>query len=269
MLGIGQDARLASRDPPHPEIAMRRKHGHPPRRRTRFVGAVPTGSASSARSTPVLLVLALAVGCGGDREATESPEAPDQTGPIPTEGVPAPEDIFLENLAFHCGSAFPGGLELTPEGDAMLTGTEELLVHFRDCEPGEVRIPFHVEVEATGSWDRSRTWYVMRRDEGLELRHDHREPDGTESTRTWYGGFSMAGGTATRQDFASPERTRAAGVPVGWRIEIEPGRSYRYGTTYDGEYDWMIEFDLSSPVRGEIPGAWGAETPPSRNPGPP
>jgi hypothetical protein len=237
---------------------MPRQHDRsPPPRHTR--GAVRRGG-----PTPfafAALALALAAGCGAEQERD-----PDQ-GTM--EAAAVPEDIFLDNLAFHCGSAFPGGLVLTPEGDAMLTGTEELLVHFRDCQPGEVRIPFHVEVEATGEWNRSRTWYVMRVDEGLELRHDHREPDGSESTRTWYGGVSTMGGTATRQDFASPERTAAAGVPVGWRIEIEPGNFYRYGTTYDGDYDWMIEFDLSRPVSGEIPGAWGAETPPSRIPGPP
>jgi hypothetical protein len=204
----------------------------------------------------------LAVGCGG--EATPDPEpAP------PPVSAEAPQAAFLANLAAPCGQAFPGRLQLTPEGDAMLTGTEELLVHFRDCEPGEVRIPFHVEVEATGEWDRSRTWYVMAVDGGLELRHDHREPDGSESTRTWYGGFTLDQGTSSRQDFRSPERTAAAGVPVGWRIEIEPGVHYRYGTTLDGDYDWMIEFDLSRPVDGPIPPVWGASDPPSRIPGPP
>lgn len=148
----------------------------------------------------------------------------------------------------------------------MLTGSEDLLVHFRECDAGEVRIPFHVEVEATGEWNRSRTWYVMTAADGLELRHDHRERDGSESTSTWYGGFTLAEGTATRQDFSSPERTAAAGVPVGWRIEIGPDAFFRYGTTYAGDYDWMIEFDLSSPVDGVIPEAWGARDAPSRFP---
>lgn len=212
-----------------------------------------TSPAGRRRSLWAALLLApLGVAACGEEGATEDPQA-----------------AFLANLAAPCGQAFPGRLALTPEGDAMLTGTEELLVHFRDCEPGEVRIPFHVEVEATGEWDRSRTWYVMDVEGGLELRHDHREPDGSESTRTWYGGFTLDQGTATRQDFASPERTAAAGVPVGWRIEIEPGVHYRYGTTLDGDYDWMIAFDLSRPVDGPIPEAWGAADPPSRIPGPP
>lgn len=175
----------------------------------------------------------------------------------------------MANLARPCGEAFEGRLALEPPGDDMLTGTERLLVHFRDCSPDEVRIPFHVEIEGERRWDRSRTWYVIRHDDRLELRHDHRRPDGSESNRTWYGGFTEGGGTAHRQDFLSPERSQAAGVPVGWRIEIEPGRRYAYGTTYDGDYDWRVEFDLARPTAGATPLPWGAEREPTRSPGPP
>jgi hypothetical protein len=239
--------------------------------------SVTPGSCRVRRIALLLAVLSLA--CGGDSrpgDASGRPgdasARPGNAGATPRPGAAGdvgPQVAFLENLSAHCGQAFLGRLALTPEGDAMLTGTEDLLVHFRDCEPHEVRIPFHVEVEATGQWNRSRTWYVMAVGQGLELRHDHREPDGAESTRTWYGGFTRTHGTATRQDFLSPERTAAAGVPVGWRIEIDPGAYYRYGTTYDGEFDWMIEFDLSRAVGGDIPAAWGAHDPPSRVPGPP
>ncbi len=216
------------------------------------------------------MVLIFLLGGCGEAEAPDGEPAPSADGPGEASlEIAEAHRAFMENLAVPCGEAFPGGLVFEPEGDEMLTGTEELLVHFRSCEPHEVQIPFHVEVEATGEWDRSRTWYVMVVDGGLELRHDHRMADGSEDTRTWYGGFSVGEGSATRQDFASPERTEAAGVPVGWRIEIEPGHHYRYGTTWDGEYDWLIEFDLSEAISGEIPPAWGWESPPSRVPGPP
>lgn len=214
------------------------------------------------RALAIILALAV-VGCGGDPPPPDDTAADDLVGPAESQLA------FLDNLSVHCGEAFPGRLAVAPEGDGMLTGTEELLVHFRDCEPGEVRIPFHVEVEETDSWDSSRTWYVMEVPQGLELRHDHREEDGSEDDRTWYGGFSMDAGTPNRQDFSSPERTEAAGVPVGWRIEIEPGVAYRYGTTREGEFTWMVEFDLSEPIDGEIPHAWGYDEPPSRIPGPP
>jgi len=216
------------------------------------------------RSLVWVLALALTA-CGGSDSEVQPPEAEVLHDDLHGE----PTRAFLANLSAACGQAFEGRLELTPDGDTMLTGTETLLVHFRDCLDTEVRIPFHIEIEETGEWNRSRTWYVMQIEGGLELRHDHREPDGSESRRTWYGGVTLEPGTATRQDFRSPERTLAAGVPVGWRIEIEPGVAYRYGTTLDGEYDWMISFDLSRPVQGPIPHAWGHTAPPSRIPGPP
>ncbi|MCC5885697.1 MAG: hypothetical protein JJT88_04605 [Gammaproteobacteria bacterium] len=204
---------------------------------------------------PMLLMAASGCGTGEDSAASTAEQSP-QSG-------------FLAALSTHCGQAFPGRLILEPEGDTMLSGSELLLVHFRDCETDEVRIPFHIEDEGAGTWDSSRTWYVMHSNDDLELRHDHREADGSEDSRTWYGGLARGEGTATQQDFASPERTAAAGVAVGWRIEIEPGVHYRYGTTYDGAYDWMIEFDLSEPYGHDIPAAWGADQPPSRIPGPP
>jgi hypothetical protein len=58
-------------------------------------------------------------------------------------------------------------------------------------------------------------------------------------------------------------------VPVGWRIEIEPGRRYAYGTTHDGDYDWRVEFDLGRSVPHPAPLPWGADREPTRSPGPP
>lgn len=200
--------------------------------------------------------------------ACAAPHAAATHPSLEIEAAPAPRDVFWENLQRQCGEAFSGRLTLEPPGDGMLTGTEELVVHFRACEEEEVRVPFHIEKEVEGIWDRSRTWVFMRHREGLELRHDHRRPDGTEDRRTWYGGFTAGEGTAHRQDFASPERTARAGVPVGWRVEIVPGERYTYGTTHDGDYDWRIDFDLSRPI-AEPPPPWGHRIPPTRRPGPP
>ena len=215
-----------------------------------------------ARSVvPALLAAAVMAACGEADGVSDYASA--------RNGAADPQAEFMANLGHHCGEAFPGRLALEPEDDTMLTGTEELLVHFRDCDDDEVRIPFHVEVEDEGRWDRSRTWYLIRHEDRLELRHDHRNPDGSESTRTWYGGFTATEGTAIRQNFVSPERTEAAGVPVGWRIEIEPENRYAYGTTLDGEYDWQVTFDLSEPIDGPAPMPWGHDREPSREPGPP
>jgi hypothetical protein len=200
---------------------------------------------------PTLALFLLAAAClPGERDDAEREDLI---------GVDSPAEAFLGNLATHCDQAYPGGLTLEPPGDDMLTGTEELVVHFRECGPDTIRIPFHVEVEETGSWDRSRTWILTRAPgDRLELRHDHRESDGTPSERTMYGGFSETPGTANRQDFVSVERTEESGYPRGWRIEIVPGERYTYGTTRRGEWSWRVDFDLTRPI-DPPPAPWGHE----------
>jgi hypothetical protein len=235
---------------------MRRRGGLVRPKRSTIMPA----NAGFAGTTLLVTVLLTGCGDGADRDGSDTS---DLASAADTHAA------FMANLAVHCGGHFPGRLTLAPEGDTMLTGTELLLVHFLECDADEVRIPFHIETGAGNGGDRSRTWHVIRHDDRLELRHDHREPDGAESTRTWYGGFTESDGTATHQDFVSPERTAAAGSPVGWRIEIEPGVRYVYGTTRDGEYTWRIEFDLSRPHTEPVPPRWGHDRDPSRIPGPP
>jgi hypothetical protein len=209
-------------------------------------GTRPRGASAAA----LTLVAAVVLACQGDDGAAIRAE-------------------LMANLGYHCGEAFPGWLTLEPPGDEMLTGHEQLAIQFRDCSRHEVRIPFHVEIEDQQRWDRSRTWFIIRHPDRLELRHDHRHEDGSEATRTWYGGFSAGAGTPHRHDFLSPERSQAAGVPVGWRIEIVPGHRFAYGTTYDGEFDWRVEFDLAQALDPPPPLPWGYDREPSRVPGPP
>lgn len=203
--------------------------------------------------TGLVCLSALLLGCG--QQAPE--DAPGADMPAVEVAEVSPAEAFLDNLAAHCGSAFRGGLTLEPPGDDMLTGTEALIVHFRECGPDTVRIPFHIEIEETGSWDRSRTWILTPAPgERLELRHDHREPDGTPSERTMYGGFTETPGTPERQDFVSVQRTEESGYARGWRIEIVPGERYTYGTTRRGEWSWRVDFDLTEPVDPPPP-PWG------------
>lgn len=172
--------------------------------------------------------------------------------------VPAasPQEAFWGNLAAHCGRAFAGGLTLEPPGDEMLTGTETLLVHFRGCGGDTLRIPFHIEKEAEGSWDRSRTWVFIRTAAGLELRHDHRHADGSPDETTWYGGHTADAGTANRQEFVFAERRAADGAVLGWRVEVVPGERYTYGTIRGGAWTWRVDFDLSRAVEPP-PAPWG------------
>lgn len=168
-------------------------------------------------------------------------------------------ELFFQALAQHCGHAYSGGLTLEPEGDDMLTGTEQLIVHFRECDDKQLKLPFHIELEAEQSWDRSRTWVISKHDDGLELRHDHRKPDGSDDSNTMYGGFSVGEGLAVLQQFQSIPRTEESGYFRGWRIEIEPGVRYTYGTVRGDGWSWRIDFDLSQPLSELPPAPWGHE----------
>jgi hypothetical protein len=193
------------------------------------------------------------------------PEAPADTpadhAEITDPELPDPEiiDGYWANLSHHCGQAFPGGLTLEPPGDPMLEGNELLVVHFRVCEEDELQVPFHIE-QMDGEWDRSRTWIFRRTDdERIELRHDHRTPDGSEDENTWYGAWTMGEGTPTRQEFIIQDREYPDGSTRGWRIIIEPGERYVYGTIRNGEWTWRVDFDLSEPLDEPPPPAWGYE----------
>jgi hypothetical protein len=208
----------------------------------------------AARAAPAAAFVACATflgSCAPDEHAVD-----DAAAVIQASAGLAPQQRFWENLSHHCGEAFAGRLTLEPPGDDMLTGTEELIVHFRTCTADRVEAPFHIEVEDTGEWDRSRTWIFTRGRDGLELRHDHRHEDGSEHEQNFYGGRTRDEGTANRQEFILAERTAPDGSPLGWRVEIEPGARYTYGTIRGGEWTWRVDFDLSRAVPPP-PAQWG------------
>lgn len=206
------------------------------------------------------LVLAVLVGCV--EPEGDPPEAQmEGIGADRPEGEP-PVDAYWANLSAHCGQAFPGSLTLEPEGDEMLEGDELLVVHFDVCNEDEIRLPFHIQ-QMDGEWDRSRTWiFRPDGDGGIELRHDHRLEDGSEDDVTWYGGFTQDEGSATTQEFVVEAQhgvEEPEGPLRGWRIIIEPGERYVYGTIRDGEWTWRVDFDLTEPTDEVPPPAWGYE----------
>lgn len=206
-------------------------------------------------SIPLLTagLLIVASACG--------PEQPGTTGePSSDAAVEASaKEQYWANLSEPCGQAFPGQLERAPEGSTMLEGEELLVVYFDVCDPDEIRLPFHIE-QLDGEWDRSRTWIFRRTGDGrIELRHDHRLEDGSEDDVTWYGAYTVAEGTATTQEFIREDREFEDGATRGWRVIIEPGERYVYGTIRDGEWSWRVDFDLSEPMDELPPPAWGYE----------
>jgi hypothetical protein len=175
---------------------------------------------------------------------------------------PTAQQAFWDNLRAHCGAAFAGGRTVARPGDDMLTGGELLIAHFRECGDEVIKIPFHIEQPAAdgaaAAWDRSRTWVFTRHADRLEIRHDHRLPDGTEDEHTWYGGFSESAGTATVQEFIYHGRQDPSGLRLGWRIEIHPADRFVYGTIRGDQWTWCVEFDLSRAVMPP-PAPWGHE----------
>ena len=151
----------------------------------------------------LLLTTFLFMSCGQPENQNPQMEA--------TIEPPQPYEQYFDALAVQCGNAYPGVLTLEPPGDGMLTGTELLIVHFRECDEHRLKIPFHIELEEDEDWDRSRTWIFTRHEDGLEIRHDHRKRDGSEDDVTMYGGFSVGEGTAIRQEFKSVESTEETG----------------------------------------------------------
>jgi len=215
-----------------------------------------------------LLISLMLLSCNDDRPVPDPATDPDPLADPQEPGLPEYEataespdarDVFFQRLIEHCGEAYPGGLTLEPEGDDMLTGTELLIAHFRECDEHQVRIPFHIELEEEQDWDRSRTWIFTRHEDRLELRHDHRKRDGSPDDVTMYGGYSVGEGTPVRQEFKSVARTEESGYFRGWRIEIVPGERYTYGTIRDTSWSWRVDFDLSEPMDELPPPPWGHE----------
>jgi len=160
-----------------------------------------------------------------------------------------PADAFFARLQALCGHGFAGRLVSTEPADAAFAG-KPLFMRVEACTASEVRIPFSV------GEDRSRTWIVTRTAAGLRLKHDHRHVDGTEDVLSRYGGDTLGGGSARRQDFPADAFSRAlfqqrgnpASVDNVWAMEIEPGRTFAYELRRPGRH-FRVEFDLGRPVK--------------------
>jgi len=189
---------------------------------------------------------------------TAPAEAPAADAPATTA-----QDAFFDNLAALCGNAYAGEVEVDrPEspGNNAFAG-QELVMHVRECNDEEIRIPFHV------GEDRSRTWIVTRTDDGLRLKHDHRLEDGSDDPVTMYGGDTASEGTANRQEFPvdtfSQEMFTREGMQVSntnvWAIDVEPGGHYTYELARtDQNRLFRVRFDLTNPIEAP-PAPWGHE----------
>lgn len=199
------------------------------------------------RSLLLLSAVLLVSACGTDTAPDADSDVVTLTG----------YDLFWDNLMQQCGEAFEGTVTKKPEGDTQLSEDAELIVHFRECSGDELRLPLHVLEGDMDDWNRSRTWVITPHEEGLELRHDHRTPDGTTEDNTGYGAVTLGDTDGTTAEFIGSGRD-GEGPQTGWRIEIEPGERFTYGTIRNGNWRYRLDFDLTEPI-DPPPAPWGFE----------
>jgi hypothetical protein len=164
----------------------------------------------------------------------------------------APADAFMQRIAAYCGQAFAGRVVADePQQDDSAFAGKALIMHVRECNGSELRIPFHV------GEDRSRTWVLTRTATGLRLKHDHRHADGSPDAVTLYGGDTVAAGSPGRQEFPVDAESIAlferegldASVINVWAMEVEPGERFVYELARPGTPRlFRVEFDLAKPV---------------------
>ncbi len=166
-----------------------------------------------------------------------------------------PLDEYWDNLNALCGQAFEGELITHPEGETGFVD-QRLVMHVRDCQEERIRIPFVV------GDNYSRTWVLTRKDDRIELKHDHRYPDGSSEEQTMYGGTSTNLGRANEQYFPADEQTREvieAAFSNVWVMRVYPGETFTYGLWRLGTPRvFQVDFDLTNPI--DAPDApWGWE----------
>lgn len=102
---------------------------------------------------------------------------------------------YMSTLQGMCGQRFEGGLTYAIDPANPYVG-QKMSVEIV-CTATDVRMPVTVGA------DHSRTWILTRQGAALDLRHDHRHPDGTADAVTMYGGPANDAGSALSQSFVA------------------------------------------------------------------
>jgi hypothetical protein len=200
------------------------------------------------KGLPGLLLLTVLIGISGCRGGTGDSES----------ALSDAQEAFWARLQTHCGEAYPGVVaDATPYYRPGVEG-RAAVIHFFSCEAGRIHVPFHLED------NRSRNW-ILTRDSGvLRLKHDHRDPDGTEEEVSQYGGDAHGSGLPTRQIFYADSFT-AALLPDRadnfWFLDFVDDETLEYGVHWPKlGHSVRFTFDLSQPVPAP-PAPWGYEAP--------
>lgn len=161
---------------------------------------------------------------------------------------------FWEKLKSLCGKAFEGELASAPANDDSFAG-KQLVMHVLSCDDETILIPFNV------GENRSRTWILKYKNGRIELKHDHREEDGSDDELTMYGGTTTNSGMQGMQVFPADEETLGM-IPAAfsniWWITVND-TSYTYNLRRIGtDRVFTVAFDLTKEI--EIPErSWGWE----------
>lgn len=148
------------------------------------------------------------------------------------------KSAFFTRLGALCGATFEGA-SVFPADPAHAMAGKKLVANVAKCSATEIRVPFIV------GEDTSRTWIFTKTGGGLELKHDHRHPDGTPDKETMYGGMATDGGSASSQSFAADEYTGKliAGASTNvWTVTLSPdGKALTYYLERDAKPRFKAE----------------------------
>ncbi len=163
------------------------------------------------------------------------------------------QQAYWNNLLKHCGKAYQGEFAASPV-PADFAG-KEMRMYVMSCEENTIKIPFYV------GDDRSRTWVLTKKENGILLKHDHRLEDGSDDEITMYGGLTSHAGSANVQYFPADQETidliPGAGANLWWITINENQYSYNLRRVTTPNL-FSVVFDLENPIdTPKLP--WGHE----------
>lgn len=181
-----------------------------------------------------LIVLMLVFSCKGPAEKA-----------VQDESGKEPVAEFMENLKAFSGQSFYGKV-IFPEEPQAPFDAEILYVIFEKVTDTEARMPFILGA------DKSRTWVLSLKEEGLLFKHDHRHEDGTPEEITMYGGFADENGTAFFQNFPADEETATMMPETAtnvWTFKFnEDFTEFHYILERHSAPRFHVVFDLTAPI---------------------
>lgn len=166
-----------------------------------------------------------------------------------------PAENFWKQLQEHCGNSYEGIITKDLGNDDF--ANKKLLMHVRACNENEIKIPFFV------GENKSRTWILRFKNDRIQLKHDHRKPDGSEEKITQYGGTAPNTGLSNVQVFPADPETAAllpAAATNVWWVTLDDD-FFTYNLKRMGrEGHFTVKFDLSNPVETPVaPWGWKAK----------